>query len=253
MRSVPSLRSTRRSGRPWRRAAVVVAATALAAPALAACDTDDGRTMREPTPEQRIAATTTSTTTTTVASTDPLDAGDFKPVTLPGSDAGDSAGSEAGAGSVVAVEQGPAEQLAITLPWSDTEPIARRYTCRGLDVSPAVDWGPVPANTQEMAVLMFDIETYDLVWAVSGIDPQAGALAEGAPTDGLLTGINAEGTTGYAGPCPSLGERRTYALTVYAVGEHVQIADLASAEVWQSTLDGAALVSASVLADTIGI
>ena len=70
------------------------------------------------------------------------------------------------------------------------QPIPRKYTCEGEDVSPPLAWSSVPEGTVSLALVVDDPDapsgtfTHWLAW---GIDPAAGGLGEGeaAPVEGL--------------------------------------------------------------------
>jgi Raf kinase inhibitor-like YbhB/YbcL family protein len=86
------------------------------------------------------------------------------------------------------------------------QPIPRRHTCEGEDVSPALAWNGVPEGTVSLALVVDDPDapsgtfTHWLAWR---IDPAAGGLREGeaAPVEGR----NDFGSAGWGGPCPPPG------------------------------------------------
>jgi Raf kinase inhibitor-like YbhB/YbcL family protein len=86
------------------------------------------------------------------------------------------------------------------------QPIPRRHTCEGEDVSPELTWSEVPEGTSSLALIVDDpdapagVFTHWLGW---GLDPAAGGLAEGQAVP--VEGRNDFGETGYRGPCPPPG------------------------------------------------
>jgi Raf kinase inhibitor-like YbhB/YbcL family protein len=86
------------------------------------------------------------------------------------------------------------------------QPIPRKYTCEGEDVSSPLAWSGIPEGTVSLALVVDDPDapsgtfTHWLAW---GIDPTAGGLGEGeaAPVEGL----NDFGQAGWRGPCPPPG------------------------------------------------
>jgi Raf kinase inhibitor-like YbhB/YbcL family protein len=188
--------------------AVAVLASLLALIGLAAaCDTDDGRTMRPPTAAQRAALPTTTTSSTVPTVLDPT-AGDL------------GAPSTAGtAGSTVA-----AAPFLLTVPWADGGAIDARFTCDGVDTSPALSWTAPPAGTVELALVVTDDDADGYVhWAVAGIPATAGNTAEGAAIPGAIEGKNGFGKTGYGGPCPPAGETHTYRFAFYALNRQAEL------------------------------
>jgi Raf kinase inhibitor-like YbhB/YbcL family protein len=85
--------------------------------------------------------------------------------------------------------------------------IPTRYTCDGDDISPALNWTGVPADTVSLALVMDDPDapvgtfTHWLVWNIS---PGTGGLPEGVAEgdQGIIQGTNDFGAIGYGGPCP---------------------------------------------------
>jgi Raf kinase inhibitor-like YbhB/YbcL family protein len=98
------------------------------------------------------------------------------------------------------------------------EPIPRRYTCDGEDLSPPLAWADVPREAPALALLVDDPDapsgsfTHWLAW---GIDPDSGGLREGerAPFEGR----NDFGTIGYRGPCPPAGTPHRYVFVLFAL------------------------------------
>jgi Raf kinase inhibitor-like YbhB/YbcL family protein len=188
--------------------------------AVSACDTDDGRQLRPPTSEQRAALTTTTTTTTT------------------------GAVGTAGAGAVTS--DPAAAPFSITAPWADGAAIDRRYTCDGQDVSPALSWTAPPPGTVELALLVTDDDAADFVhWAVAGIPPQAGGVAQGATIEAAIQGQTSFGQTGWGGPCPPKG-RHTYRFSLYALSQQAEVADGFAAADLQVYTDTSSLAVAEV-------
>ena len=86
------------------------------------------------------------------------------------------------------------------------QPIPRRHSCEGEDLSPPLQWGGVPPGAVSLALIVDDPDapvgtfTHWLAW---GISPDAGGLAEGQPAPS--EGRNDFGQAGYRGPCPPRG------------------------------------------------
>jgi Raf kinase inhibitor-like YbhB/YbcL family protein len=200
--------------------AVALLASLLALVGLAAaCDTDDGRTMRPPTAAQRVAMPTTTTSTTIPTVLDPtagLDTG------TAGAAGAAGAASPAGAPSTASALAGA--PLVLTLPWADGGAIDARYTCDGAGASPALSWTAPPAGTVELALVVADDDANGFVhWAVAGIPPTAGQVAEGAAIAGAVEGTNGFGKPGYGGPCPPAGETHTYHFALYALSQQAEL------------------------------
>lgn len=103
------------------------------------------------------------------------------------------------------------------------------------NVSPALSWVNVPAETKSLALVMVDDLHYAYAempegtffshWTVYNISPSLSGLPEDIPAeltlaDGSLQGINgypAPYDQGYGGPCPGVGEKHLYLFTLYAL------------------------------------
>jgi len=100
--------------------------------------------------------------------------------------------------------------------------IPLRHTCDGLDISPALFWTGVPANTASLALIVDDPDAPDPVapkvrwvhWLLYNLPADTSGLPEGvAPRDlpvATLQGRNDWRRTGYGGPCPPVGIHRYF-------------------------------------------
>ena len=114
-------------------------------------------------------------------------------------------------------------------------PIPVRHSCEGDDLSPALVWRGMPANTQSLALIVDDPDAPDprapkmtwVHWLLYNIPPQATGLAEAVAAErlpaGTLQGLNDWKRTGYGGPCPPVGRHR-YFHKLYALD--VKLPDL---------------------------
>jgi Raf kinase inhibitor-like YbhB/YbcL family protein len=194
-------RPRRAKGAGGARGAAVPAVAALAAlvPLVVACG-HDGRSLSQPAPEQ--------TTSTAPATTAPP----------AGSEAGE--GVDAGSESAVTDTAVAEEPLRLTSPVIvESGEIPDTYTCWGRELSPPLQWGPVPADTVELALVVRDVDAGGFVhWVVAGIEPATGGVAEGRPPAGAVEARNDFGRDGWAGPCPPDGVHN-YEFRVYALAE----------------------------------
>jgi len=103
--------------------------------------------------------------------------------------------------------------------------IPARYTCGGANLSPALSWNGVPAETHSLALIADDPDapagtwTHWLIW---NIPAQATNLPEGVPPDEVLgngarQGRNSSKRIGYEGPCPPPGRPHRYFFKLYAL------------------------------------
>lgn len=102
------------------------------------------------------------------------------------------------------------------------QPIPRRYTCDGDDISPPLAWAGVPAGTESLALIVDDPDAPDpaapkltwVHWVLYNIPSDVTALAEGIGGGdlpaGTLEGRNDWKRPGYGGPCPPIGKHRYF-------------------------------------------
>lgn len=124
---------------------------------------------------------------------------------------------------------GTAMSMVITsAAFSSNGLIPARYTCDGLNISPALSWAQLPGGTKSLALIVDDPDAPDpaapkrtwVHWVLYNIPPRISGLSEGAAVKdlppGTLQGINDWQRTGYGGPCPPIGTHR-YFYKLYAL------------------------------------
>ncbi len=192
------------------RRVVLLSLIPLVAMLGAACR-DDGRTLREPRPDQNQSISTLPTTTEGDAIDTVEDTSDGSVVdstaadsTLPGFD----------------------EDLTVTAPWEQGAAIDPRYTCDGDNVAPALQWTAAPEGTVEIAVTLRDQDAPNFAhWAIAGIPADQTSLEEDTVPIGAYEATNGAGDIGYTGPCPPAGSTHTYVLTVHYLGSATNLTD----------------------------
>src|SRR6266536_2230915 len=151
-------------------------------------------------------------------------------------------GLPAGCGGRAPEANTPEAAMTITLSstaFAEGDDIPRRYTCDGENVSPPLSFAGVPADSQDLALLVEDPDAPGgtfVHWVAWGIDPGQPHIAAGAPTPG--SGKNGFGGTGYRGPCPPAGKPHRYVFTVYALSAPLDLAAGASADALRQAIDG---------------
>lgn len=191
---------------------------ALAAVLTAACDTDDGRQLRPP------GSGSTTTTTNPSAST----------------------GVDGSAPGTVGVAPGG---FQIALPFRGTN-IEPRYTCDGADLAPQISWLNVPADAQELAVVVTDLDAEGFVhWVATGLDPAALSLLPGVGGN-VVEAVNSAGDVGWSGPCPPRRDgAHRYEFTLYALGQPLEIAAGSPASDVIEAIEGAAIDRTSAIGE----
>jgi Raf kinase inhibitor-like YbhB/YbcL family protein len=132
--------------------------------------------------------------------------------------------------------------------FGDGEPIPRRHTCEGEDLSPPLSWTEVPDETSSLALIVDDPDaphgtfTHWLGWA---LDPATGGLREGeaAPVEGR----NDFGQSGYRGPCPPPGHGpHRYVFRLHALSRELDLAPGAGKEELERALEEQVLAVAEL-------
>ena len=109
--------------------------------------------------------------------------------------------------------------------------IAKRYTCSGSDLSPALNWDGVPTGTHSLAFIVDDPDapmgtwTHWIIWNIPAQDT---GLAEGvSPVEvldnGARQGKNDFKRIGYGGPCPPAGKPHRYYFKLYALDAKLEL------------------------------
>lgn len=107
--------------------------------------------------------------------------------------------------------------LIITSPsFSEGADIPVKFTCKGENISPAINIESIPADAKSLAVIVEDPDAPRGVfdhWVVWNLQPN-NTITENTK-DGVR-GNNGKGETGYMGPCPPSGTHR-YQFKIYAL------------------------------------
>jgi Raf kinase inhibitor-like YbhB/YbcL family protein len=172
----------------------------------------DGRTLREPRPDQTQSISTLGTTTDPEVVDTVQDTSDGSVVETTAVDTASLPLSD--------------EDLTLTAPWAQGESIDPRYTCDGDNVAPALQWTAAPEGTVEIAITMRDINAPNFAhWAIAGISPDQTSLEEDTVPLGAYESTNGAGDIGYTGPCPPAGSAHTYVVTVHYLGSSTNLTD----------------------------
>lgn len=133
--------------------------------------------------------------------------------------------------------------------FGDGEPIPKRHSCDGENLSPPLAWRSLPEGTRSLALIVHDPDapsgdfTHWLAW---NIDPEPGELAEGARTPGQ--GLSGRGEAGYMGPCPPPGHgAHRYFHRLYALDAELDLEAGAGRERLEGAIDGHVLGEARLI------
>ena len=112
------------------------------------------------------------------------------------------------------------------------QPIPKKHSGDGVDVSPPLAWSNLPANTKELALICDDPDAPNgdwVHWVIYKIPADAKGLSEGVARNaklkepaGALQGKNSWPSTGYRGPMPPPGKVHHYYFKLYALDAPLQ-------------------------------
>ncbi len=122
--------------------------------------------------------------------------------------------------------------LSVSSPaFSSGESIPARYTCEGENISPALNWGEAPPDTQSFVLIVDDPDApggtfthwvlFNVPVAIQAL-PEAVSAQEGLPQESLQI-ENDFGDSDYSGPCPPPGKPHHYRFTVYALERRLEL------------------------------
>lgn len=136
--------------------------------------------------------------------------------------------------------------------------IPRKFTCEGQDLSPALRWSDLPAQTKSLALVVVDPDAPDpaapkmtwVHWVLYNIPPTASGLPEGVTTGqlpaGTRSGTNSWNRQGYGGPCPPIGRHR-YFHRLYALNAVLPDLGAATREILEKGMEGKILAQAELM------
>ena len=113
------------------------------------------------------------------------------------------------------------------------QPIPKKYTGEGADVSPPLAWSNIPKDTKELALICDDPDAPTsepwVHWVIYKIPANATGLPEGLPREktlktpaGAAQGVNSFDKVGYGGPMPPKGHgTHHYHFKLYALDQPV--------------------------------
>ncbi len=103
--------------------------------------------------------------------------------------------------------------------------IPTKYTCDGLNISPALSWEFAPLETKSFVLFLDDPDALEKTWVhwvVYNIPSTVFSCNEGESPLGSLQGLNDLGETKYEGPCPPSGTHR-YFFKLYALKQTLNL------------------------------
>lgn len=128
------------------------------------------------------------------------------------------------------------------------DPIPKKYSCQGLDLSPELIIKGIPNKTKSLALILEDPDapsgTFDH-WIAWNISPETDQIKEGVKLS--HQGINGFGKKGYGGPCPPIGKKHRYYFRLYALDVELQLPEGSSKAKLLDSMKGHLLEKAELM------
>jgi Raf kinase inhibitor-like YbhB/YbcL family protein len=129
-----------------------------------------------------------------------------------------------------AVQTKPAELTVISPAFKHGKMIPEKYTCKGENVSPEINWAGTPKAAKSFVLICDDPDAPAgtwVHWVVYNIPVNVTKLDENFPKvttlkNGIKQAKTSFGSYGYGGPCPPSGTHR-YFFKVYAVNKFLKL------------------------------
>jgi len=133
--------------------------------------------------------------------------------------------------------------------------IPKKFTCDGLDVSPALQWSGAPPNTQSFALIVDDPDAPAgtwVHWVAYDLPSAVQQLAEGVPKQEQIAGSGRQGRNdfrkiGYGGPCPPPPKPHRYFFRLYALDQTLGLKPGATKALVESAMSGHILAQAQIM------
>ncbi len=127
--------------------------------------------------------------------------------------------------------------------------IQEKYTCRGDNISPQLQFIDPPESTKSFALIMHDPDAPDgdwVHWTVWNIDPKASGIPEAGGLVGSVEGITSFGRAGYGGPCPHSGTHHYY-FDLYALDKKLKLDPKKDRAALEAAMAGHILAKADIV------
>lgn len=128
----------------------------------------------------------------------------------------------------------------ISSAFSHKQPIPKKYTCDGDDVSPPLTFSDVPKGAKSLVLINDDPDAPAGTWVhftLWNIPPDTREIAEGSVPVGAVEGMQSWGRTGYGGPCPPSGVHR-YFFKLYALDTTLDLPPSTDAKALAQAMEG---------------
>jgi Raf kinase inhibitor-like YbhB/YbcL family protein len=139
--------------------------------------------------------------------------------------------------------------------FKEGQPIPKRHTCEGPDLSPALEWTGVPEGSKSLALICDDPDapmgTW-VHWVLFNLPPHAKGLAENVAKkpvldNGAKQGVSDFKRPGYGGPCPPPGKPHRYYFKLYALDAMLDLKEGAKKKDLEKAMEGHILAQGQLM------
>jgi Raf kinase inhibitor-like YbhB/YbcL family protein len=135
------------------------------------------------------------------------------------------------------------------------QPIPRKYTADGRDVSPPLKWTDPPAGAKSLALVCEDPDAPRGTWThwvIFNLPAESRELADSVPPEetlanGTTQGVNDFGRVGYGGPAPPPPGVHRYFFRLFALDRRLHLPAGAGKDQLQTALRRRALAEAELM------
>lgn len=146
--------------------------------------------------------------------------------------------------------------IQLTSPaFTEGQPIPKKHTCEGSDVSPLLKWTNVPENAKSLALICDDPDapmgTW-VHWVLFNLPPETRELTENVPKKSTLDNGAKQGASdfkrpGYGGPCPPPGKPHRYFFKLYALDTALDLKEGATKKDLEKAMQGHILAQGQLM------
>jgi len=142
-----------------------------------------------------------------------------------------------------------------SLAFEEGQPIPRRHSAEGENVSPVLKWTDPPQGTRSFALICEDPDAPRGIfthWVAFNLPAESRELPEAVPAveglaNGTRQGTNDFGKLGYGGPKPPPGKAHRYAFTLYALDAPLKLHASAKKDEVRQAMEGHILAEARLV------
>jgi Raf kinase inhibitor-like YbhB/YbcL family protein len=134
--------------------------------------------------------------------------------------------------------------------FENNQPIPAKYTCKGEDVNPPLEFEDIPQQAKSLVLIVDDPDASDKTWVhwvLYNMSPNIKFISENSKPGNAVVALNDSGKKAYSGPCPPSGDHR-YFFKLYALDEKLEeLPAFADKEMVEELMQGHILSQAELI------